>query len=234
MNPDSLVDRLARLPTSTLCDACAKSHVRNPATVYVGGLKRLAEPGTHVAGRARTQRMTLVRDHERSTVVVNRELTFSLVENASPGDFLVISAPAGPPYAIFGGMLALTARQRGAVGALVGGATRDVDEIAEFGLPVWAGGVTAIPGGFAGYSVTELGQPVNISGVEVMDGDLVVADGDGAVVLPADEAEQIIAICEEMHAAELVTRAAIKAGRTMQEAYPSRSYYAENSLSSGR
>jgi len=231
MDPDPLVDRLAKLPTSTLCDACAKSHLRNPATVYVAGLMRLADPGTHAAGRARTQRMTLVRDHERSAIVVNRELTFSLVENASPGDFLVISAPAGPPYAIFGGMLALTARQRGAVGALVDGATRDVDEIAEFGLPVWASRVTAIPGGFAGYSVTELGQPVTISGVEVMEGDLVVADGDGAVVLPASEAEEIIAICEEMHAAELITRAAIMAGSRMQDAYPSRGYYADSSAS---
>jgi regulator of RNase E activity RraA len=229
MAADLLVDRLAKLPTSTLCDACAKSHLRNPGSIYVPGLMRLAGPGTHVAGRARTQRMTLVRDHERSAIVVNRELTFSLVENARPGDFLVISAPPGPPYAIFGGMLALTARQRGAVGALVDGATRDVDEIAEFGLPVWASRITAVPGGFAGYSVTELGQPVTISGVEVMEGDLVAADGDGAVVLPAGEAEQIISICEEMHAAELITRAAIQSGGSMQDAYPSRGYYSDKS-----
>lgn len=226
---DPVLDRLAELPTSTLCDAYAKSHLRDPGSNFVAGLTRLAEPGKRVAGRARTQRMTLVRDHDRSAIVVNRELTFGLVENARPGDFLVISAPAGPPYAIFGGMLALTARQRGAVGALVDGATRDIDEIAEFGLPVWARGITALPGGFAGYSVVELGQPVTVGGVEVIEGDFVVADGDGAVVLPAGEAEQIIAICEEMHAAEVVTRAALEAGGTMQEAYPSRGYYSETS-----
>ncbi len=227
MADDAMLERLGKLPTSTLCDAYAKSHLRSPASMYVAGLTRLAEPGKHVAGRARTQRMTLVRDHERSAVVVNRELTFSLVENARPGDFLVISAPPGPPYAVFGGMLALTARQRGAVGVLVEGATRDVDEIAEFGLPVWATRVTAVPGGFGGYSVAELGQPVTICGVEVMEGDFVVADGDGAVVLPAGEAEKIVALCEEMHAAEVITRKALEVGGTMQDAYPSRGYYSE-------
>ncbi len=77
--------------------------------------------------------------------------------------------------------------------------------------------------------MVELGQPVTVGGVEVIEGDFVVADGDGAVVLPAGEAEQIISICEEMHAAEVITRAALEAGGTMQEAYPSRGYYSETS-----
>lgn len=219
--------RLEHIPTSTICDAYIRSGLRPPERVVMTGLAPLRPPAGRVVGRARTQRMVLVRDRERSAIVADRELTFRLVDGASPGDFLVVSAPAGPPYAVFGGVLALTASRRGAVGVAVDGAARDVEEIAGLALPVWCAGVTPVPGGYAGYSVAEVGTPVTCGGVEVAPGDHVVADADGVVVVPAGDVATVLPLCEEMEAAEDQARAGILAGRAMVDSYPSRGYYAD-------
>jgi len=224
--------RLGRCPTSTLCDAFLKSGLRRPERLVLAGLVRLVPDDTVVVGRARTMQMGVVRDPGRVATVANRTLAFDLVDNAQPGDFLVVAAPQALPYAIWGGSLSLQARLRGAVGVAVDGLTRDVSDIAQHGLPVWCSGVTPIPSGYAGYSCVATGLSVTCAGVEVVPGDYVVGDRDGVIVVPQDDAEQIAEVCEELVRREELAHSRMVEGSSMAEAYPSRAYYVQPGQSS--
>jgi regulator of RNase E activity RraA len=221
---DDLCQRLQQLPTAIVCDAYARTRLRPIEKILISGVMPVGIR-TRVAGRARTQRMVIVRDRERSAMVNDRPLTFRLVEEAEEGDFLVVTAPLGPDYAIFGGMLGIRAKQRGVVGVIVDGATRDVAETDEVGLPVWARSLTPVPGGYAGYSVLELEVPVVCGGVEIRHRDFILADSDGALVIPAEDIDEILAVGEEMVEAEVGTLARLQEGASMDDAYPSRGYY---------
>ena len=224
---ENLLARLARCPTSTLCDAFAKSAVRRPERMVMAGLHRLIADDSIVVGRARTMQMGIVRDPHRVATVANRPLAFDLVDNARPGDFLVVSAPQALPYAIWGGSLSLQARLRGAVGVVLDGLTRDVSDIAHHGLSVWCSGVTPIPSGYGGYSCLATSVPVTCAGVEVFPDDYIVADRDGVVLVPQADAAQITEICEELVRGEELAHHKMEQGSSMVDAYPSRAYYVQ-------
>lgn len=226
---DDILARFKAIPTSTICDASVKGKIRPPEKMLIAGVSPVLPLPLSAVGRARTERRVLVRDPERSSLVSNRSLSTRLTDEAEPGDFLVITAPAGPPFAVFGGMMALKASLRGVTGVVTDGPTRDVGEILRFGLATWAAGVTPIAGGYGGYSIAEVNGPVVCGGIEVLPGDLIVADSDGVLVVPAADAFALLPICEEMDAAEQQTEKALSAGASMSEAYPSRSYYAKSS-----
>jgi len=226
---DEVLARFAAIPTSTICDASIKGRIRPPEKMVVSSVQPVLPRPLSAVGRARTERRVLVRDQERSALVSNRKLASQLTDEASPGDFLVITAPAGPPFAVFGGMMALKAKRRGVTGVVTDGLTRDVGEIIDHQLAVWANGVTPIAGGYGGYSVAEVNCPVVCGGIEVLPGDVIVADSDGVMVIPADEALALLPLCEEMNAAEQVTERALASGASMSDAYPSRDYYANSS-----
>jgi 4-hydroxy-4-methyl-2-oxoglutarate aldolase len=228
---DDVLARFAAIPTSTICDAAIKGQIRPPEKMLILGVAPVQPRPVSAVGRARTERRVLVRDQERSSLVSNRKLATRLADEASAGDFLVITAPAGPPFAVFGGMMALKASTRGVTGVVVDGLTRDVGEIIDASLPTWAAGVTPIAGGYGGYSVDAVNEPVNCGGVEVLPGDLIVADSDGVLVIPATQALDLLAICEEMDAAEQATAKALASGADMAQAYPSRSYYSDSTAS---
>jgi len=222
---DEILERFRAVPTSTICDANVKAGIRIPERILIEGVHPVLPRSVRAVGRARTQRKVLVRDRARLAQAINPQFSSEFVEGARPGDVLVIAAPPGPHAAIFGGMLAVQARRSQVAGVIVDGATRDAAEILSLGLPVWARSFTPVAAGYAGYSTVEVNGPVTCGGVEVMPGDLIVADGDGVVVVPADDAERLLPICEEMQRAEEACTRALDSGASIRDAYPSRSYY---------
>jgi regulator of RNase E activity RraA len=222
---DDVVARLGAIPTSTLCDAVIKAGIRKPERVIVEGVQPVLPRTVRAVGRARTERRALVRDPSRLWMARDPKLKGGVSDRANPGDFLVVTGSPGPHAAIFGGMLALTAKLRRVAGVLVDGATRDAPEIIEHNLPVWARSFTPMPGGYCGYSVVEVDGPVVCGGVEILPGDIIVADGDGIIVVPASDVATILPICEEMQAAEDKCARDIAQGASLHESYPSRSYY---------
>lgn len=231
---DELVERLRHIPTATVCDAYARLKIRPLERIVLRRVRPIGPPGERVVGRARTQQLASLRDAKRSSLVVNRELHFELVDGAAPGDFIVIAAGGRDHLASFGDVLALKAKNMGVVGVVVDGATRDASFIAEIGLPLWCNGITPIPQGYGGYSVEAVNVPVTCDGVEVRPGDLVVADGDGVVVVPPDELAQILPLCEELEEQEQRAREGIARGESLVGLYPSRAYYADAEASDER
>ncbi len=179
----------AKLSPTTLADVLARDRVMDI------GIRPLW-PGTpRIAGPAYP-----VRCPAGDNLMVH-----AAIYRAEPGAVLVVEA-GDTDYAVAGGNVCLVAQRRGIAGFVVDGVIRDLAEVREHAFPVYARGVIPIPGGKDAVGV--LNGPVRCGGVEVRPGDVVVADEEGIVVVPADRAEAVLAAAR--------ARAAKEAGETLE------------------
>ena len=120
---------------------------------------------------------------------------------AEEGDILVVSNEGDDSRSLMGAiMTAYLSVQRKAAGIVLDGPIRDLDELSRWDFPVYATGST--PGGPYKEGPGEINVPVSCGGVTVMPGDLVLADRDGIVVIPAKEAAEILAAAEKYHVSD--------------------------------
>lgn len=103
------------------------------------------------------------------------------LEVAEPSQVLVL-AGSGPFGAVWGEMVTVGAMSKGLAGAVIDGSTRDVDAIERLGFALWSTAVR--PFGASKQASGSVNRPVTCAGVQVSPGDLIVADGDGVVVVP--------------------------------------------------
>lgn len=225
MSTDPIISSFQALPTATIFDAHVKLGLRPPMRMVMRRMRPLLGFQSRAVGRARTQQLVSVRDVAQSSLVANRPLHFELVDKAQPGDFLIIAVAGVDELAVFGDILAAKAKERGVVGIAADGFTRDAAFIENINLPMWCKGVTMVPQGYGGYSVASVNQRVTCGDAEVNPGDLIVADGDGVVVVPWSDAEKVAQVCHEMEKAEEKARAGIASGAALEDLYPSRDYY---------
>lgn len=109
---------------------------------------------------------------------------------ARPGDVVVVDAGASSMNAALGGLISTKARHRGLGGFVVDGYIRDLPEILPLDFPVFARGTT--PVGPLHRGPGEINYPICCGGVVVNPGDIVVADGFGVVVVPRENAAEIL------------------------------------------
>lgn len=132
-----------------------------------------------------------------------------------PGDILVIDRCGDMKHASLGGAVAYAARSAGVAGIVVDGMVTDIGELRQYGVPVWARGLSPVTvkllGLGGGFCV-----PVSCGGVAVSPGDAVFADENGILVLPPAEIEAAATRAIGMQNAEKLTLARIDAG----EKYP--------------
>lgn len=121
----------------------------------------------------------------------------------APKGSVIVADAVDCEFAIAGGNVCAIAQKRGIAGFIIDGAIRDIGEIKEMNFPVFARGVVPVPG------KKEFICPLNISiqcgGANVSAGDIIVADEDGVVVLPADKASEYYKIAHECTEKELKT-----------------------------
>ena len=178
---------LAALGVATVHEAAGRTGVVDlPLTRVV--------PGSRVAGPARTA-LCMPGDNT---------MVHALVAHARPGDVLVLTSAEPAPIAFVGDLLATQAQAQGVTGILVDGAVRDLDELAELGLPIWTRFVRAQ--GATKGEVGKLDVPVVVGGVEIHPGDLVVMDCDGAVVVPKDRVDEMLPAARERAERETAVR----------------------------
>lgn len=139
---------------------------------------------------------------------------------AQSGDVIVVDAAGESETSIWGGLMASLCQQKGVVGAVVDGAIRDTDEIKALGFPICAKAV--VPRStHSPYSQRlepiEVNVPITCGGVTVQPGDIVLADEIGVVVVPQDEASDVLAKAQEQANKEEATRRGIKEGKTVEE-----------------
>jgi 4-hydroxy-4-methyl-2-oxoglutarate aldolase len=188
---------LSKVCTSTL------GHLRDYG--FPKGLEPLSRPVKFI-GCAVTVRIP----HMDSTAV------HVAVDDLRPGDVFIVEHSGDTARSCFGGMVAYTAKTRGAAGAVFGGPVNDRDEIIEYGLPVYSKGVTSHTTRMLGIEGA-INVPVTIGGAVISPGDVVWADGDGIAVLTREEALDIAAELQAKEDAEPALRRAIADGARLSE-----------------
>ena len=184
---------LAQLGSATVHEAGARSQVVDLDLVQV-------IPGSRAAGPART-----VRCGQDDNLMVHAG-----VAEALPGEVLVLTMPEPAPIALVGELLATQAKVRGVAALLVDAAVRDLDELQELGLPIWArwvrvrGADKSVPG--------TIGEPVEVGGATIRQGDAVVLDADGAVVVERERIEEVLEAARARAEREREKRAQLQSG----------------------
>ena len=145
-------------------------------------------------------------------------LELEAVDGCRADEVLIAAAHGSMRSGVWGELLSTAAANSGCVGAIVDGCERDIRQMREMSFPVFARGRN-IYDSKDRQRVVDIDVPVEIDGVRFCSGDLVVADADGVVVVPAEiEQEAVQAAWQKVHA-ENVTRDAIKAGMKATDAY---------------
>ena len=140
------------------------------------------------------------------------------MDSILPGEVVVVSTGESRRNAPWGELLSTAAVARGARGAVVHGLVRDVKKIDEIGFPVFAAGIKPVDSKGRGI-VVEYATPVECGGVLVSPGDLVFADYDGIVVVPAAVVSDAIRLATEKVTKENHTREELRRGAYLRDVY---------------
>ena len=144
------------------------------------------------------------------------EVEIALVDDLRPGDVAVFAC-GGPTDRIapWGELLTTASLARGAAGCVTDGLVRDVRRIRELGFPVFHGGIGPLDSKGRAEMVA-MDVPVEVAGVRVEPGDLVLGDVNGLVVVPAAAAAEAVRLALEKVAAEDRTRELLATGRSLK------------------
>ena len=213
-------DDLVSVSTATACQLLIGLGWRN---TYMRGLLPLQELGlgTRLVGRARTGRYLMRRGPEGPHAPVARRVSpeIVLIESLEPGDIICIDALGVATAGIIGDILSARILGRGAVAAIIHGAVRDAPFIKEVGLPVFAATIHPSHSGRDLIPVDH-DRPINMAGSQVLPGDVILADDEGALAMPLDLAEYIAGHGPEKEALEIWIRGKVAAGGSIHDYYP--------------
>ena len=146
------------------------------------------------------------------------EKEMELLDDLAEGEVVVCTWHGTRPLASWGELLSTCARARGGRGALIDGYSRDAAAIGEMRFPVFAAGLS--PADSMGRcEVIEIRVPVEVGGVLVDDGDLVVADFDGCVIVPQAIEDAVISQAMEKVRGENLVRDELREGKSIREVF---------------
>lgn len=187
------VDALAGYGVATVHEAMGR-------TGYLGTRLRPVIDGARVAGTAVTA-LCWPGDNL---------MLHAAVEQCRPGDILV-AAPTSPcTDGMFGELLATSLRSRGVRGLVIDAGVRDVADLRAMGFPVWSAAVSAQ--GTVKATAGAVNVPLAIGGQTIAPGDAIVADDDGVVVVPRDDAARAVAASQARVEKEEKTRQVLANG----------------------
>jgi len=203
---DIAVERLRKIDTCAVSDALDALGIKGT----VMGISSISVQ-RRIAGRVQTVKLG-----KASPDIPKKHLCSSAVDAALPGDVIVVENKETEIAAGWGGILSTAAAAKGLSGVIVDGPARDADESRDVDFPVFARAATPFT---ARGRVAEhnWNKKIDIGGVAVDPGDLVLADGSGVVFIPQKHSDDVLDKAEEIQGKEVAMAAAVKAGKPVSD-----------------
>ncbi len=213
----STIAALQRSSTATLSTVLLKLGLRN---VWLRGSRPLAPGQTRQVGRAFTLRFVPAREDLATPASWASPIsTRSAIEAMPPGVIAVASAMGVTDAGILGDILCARMLRRQVAALVTDGVVRDVGGVIATGLPVWCQG-TAAPASVAGLTFVGWQERIGCGGVAVFPNDVIVADADGAVVIPAALLDAVVPAAAAQDSLEAWIMLQVEAGAALPGLYP--------------
>ncbi len=209
--PDGTVERFKALGDCAGIVSDVMDELGIPAGVIGASVLRPTMPGTVMVGPALTIRNTVQRANplDGAKTKTSKMAEFEGHNLATSGDVMVIQGVPG--MSNMGGISALTGKRQGEIGAIVEGGVRDIPHQREVGYPVWSTEVTPVTGKWR-LETVEINGDIEICGVRVSCGDLVIADDTGVCFVPRASITAVLEGAEKKAKAEAIRCKAIADG----------------------
>jgi regulator of RNase E activity RraA len=214
-----LVDGLAAIGSATASSELNRlgirsAHIRGPVAWT---------PGASVAGPALTLQFMPKREDLYQVdeyAEPEKQLHRHVLYHTQPGDVVVVDARGDMDSGVFGEMMLTYFKGRGGLGVVVDGCIRDARKARQLGLGLWVRGATPNFHSQTAIVPTAVNVPVACGGTVVEPGDIIVADDDGAVVVPIKLAPALLATASEHAEWESFSRLRLSQGGDLRTYYP--------------
>ena len=218
MSSDSrIVDVLSKVTTATITTILLKKGLRN---VWLRGVQPLKPDQPRKVGRAFTLRFVPMREDLATPESWSAPKSTRVgIEQMPEGWIAVVDGNGITNAGIFGDILCARMAKRGVAALVTDGVVRDVAGVRETGLAVWSQGIAAPPS-VTGLTFVNWQEPIGCGGVAVFPDDIMVADGDGAVVIPAALVDHVLELAPEQEQLEAWIMQEVEKGTPLPGLYP--------------
>ena len=212
-----IIAALEHVSSATVTTLLLKKGLRN---VWMRGPRPLRPGQKRLIGRAFTLRFVPAReDLATPESWSSPRSTRGAIEAMPAGCIAVVDAMGVSDAGIFGDILCARMEKRGVTALVTDGAVRDLAGVLGTSLPVWCAGAAAPPS-VAGLTFVGWDEPIGCGGVAVFPNDLILADADGAVVIPAALVEEVAAGGAEQERLEAWIMTEVDKGTPLPGLYP--------------
>ena len=213
----TIADALRATSTGTITTILLKKGIRRS---WMQGPSAIFNAGERIVGRAFTLRFVPMReDLATPESWSSPRSTRGAIEEMPEGCIAVADAMGVTEAGIFGDILCARMHMRKVAALVTDGVMRDGAGCEGTGLPIWCAGVAAPPS-VAGLTFVGWQEPIGCGGVAVFPNDVIVADGDGAVVIPAAHVEEVAMAGPEQEMLELWIMREVEKGASLPGLYP--------------
>jgi regulator of RNase E activity RraA len=214
---DTTREALSTVTTATLTTVLLKRGLRN---AWMRNTRPIRPGQPRVVGPAFTLRFIPAREDLATPASWASPIsTRAAIEAMPEGSIAVVDAMGITDAGIFGDILCERMKFRSVAALITDGALRDIAGVLRTNLPTWCAGVAA-PASVAALTFVAWQQPIACGGVAIFPGDIIVADDDGAVVIPAAMLEEVVAEAVEQEAFEAWVVSEVQSGAALPGLYP--------------